>query len=72
MARANVAKNTTTNKDIGQIRAHLNHYAVALGHNPLVNEPLTEQDWEEIWRAYVAFQHHLRLIVLKARKRQVK
>ena len=42
---------------------------LCLGHKPLSIEPLTEEDWAEVRRAYMAFQHHLKLIVLEARKR---
>ena len=40
-----------------------------LGYMPLAKEPLTKEDWAEVHRAYMAFQHHLKLIVLEARKR---
>ena len=42
---------------------------LCLGHMPLAKEPLTEEDWAEVRRAYMAFQHHLKLIVLEARKK---
>lgn len=42
---------------------------LCIGHMPLAKEPLTEEDWAEVRRTYMAFQHHLKLIVLEARKR---
>jgi hypothetical protein len=42
---------------------------LCLGHMPLAKEHLTEEDWAEVRRAYMAFQHHIKLIVLEARKR---
>lgn len=41
------------------------------GHMKLAKEPLTEEDWAEVLRTYLAFQHHLKLVVLNARKRHV-
>lgn len=61
-------KTNLESKDIEQIKAHLKDVAY-LGHFPLIKESLTEDDWGEVWRAYVAFQHQLRLIVLKVRRR---
>ena len=60
------------NRKLDQIKTHIELNNLRLGHNPLVDEPLTEDDWDEVWRAYVSFQHHLRMIVLKARKRSEK
>jgi hypothetical protein len=42
---------------------------LCIGHKPLAKEPLTEEDWGEVLRGYLAFQHHLKLLVLNARKR---
>jgi hypothetical protein len=42
---------------------------LCMGHKRLAEEPLTEEDWAEVLRTYLAFQHHLKLIVLNARKR---
>ena len=44
---------------------------ITIGHRPLVEEPLTKDDWAEVYHAFKAFQYHLRLIVLRARKRKV-
>ena len=41
---------------------------LTLGHRELADEPLTVEDWAEIHRVYLAFQHHVRLVVLKARE----
>ena len=43
-----------------------------LGKRELRREPLTTDDWEEVYRCYLTFQHHLKLIVLKARARKQK
>ena len=43
---------------------------LALGHRPLVNEPLSVDDWREVYDALRAFQHHMRLIVFRARERK--
>ncbi len=43
---------------------------LCMGRMPLAKEPLNEEDWAEVLRTYLAFQHHLKLIVLNARKRQ--
>ncbi len=42
---------------------------LCLGKRPLSKEPLTKEDWAEVRRAYLAFQHHMKLIVMEARKR---
>ena len=41
-----------------------------LGKRELRREPLTIDDWEEVYRCYLTFQHHLKLIVLQARARK--
>lgn len=46
--------------------------SLVIGHRQLAKEPLTEDDWAEVHRAYLAFQHHVRLIVIQARKRAEK
>jgi len=57
-------------KEIEQIKTHMELNNIRLGHMPLIDEPLTDEDWGEVWRAYVAFQHQLRMIVLKVRQRE--
>lgn len=42
---------------------------ITFGNRPLANEDLTSDEWSEVARAYQAFQHHVRLLVLKARSR---
>jgi hypothetical protein len=42
---------------------------LVLGHKKLVDEPLNTDDWGEVYRTMLAFQHHLKLIVLNARMR---
>lgn len=42
---------------------------LCIANKPLAKEPLTEEDWAEVLRTYLAFQHHLKLLVLNARKR---
>jgi hypothetical protein len=42
---------------------------ITLSHRPLSQEPLTVSDWEEVYRATLAYQHHLKLIAMNARKR---
>jgi hypothetical protein len=43
---------------------------LALGHRWLVNEPLNKEDWAEVHRATLAYQHQIKLIVLNARMRE--
>lgn len=38
-------------------------------YRPLVNEPLTAEDWGEVYRAMLAFRTQVRLIVVRARQR---
>ena len=46
---------------------HESPYSVA--SRPLVNEPLTADDWAEVHRAHRAFIMHVRMIVSQARLR---
>lgn len=43
-------------------------YSVA--HRPLVNEPLTAEDWEAVYVAQKAFIQQVRMIVVRARQRR--
>lgn len=38
-------------------------------YRPLAKEPLTAEDWGEVYRAYRAFITQVRLIVVRARQR---
>ncbi|MFA5300613.1 MAG: hypothetical protein WC389_20695 [Lutibacter sp.] len=42
---------------------------ICLGHKKLVDEPLNAEDWAEVHRATLAYQHQIKLIVLNARMR---
>lgn len=52
-------------------RAEANELGIGhtvMGHRPLADEPLTAEQWGEVYRAYLAFQAHVRFIVLEARR----
>lgn len=46
--------------------------SLVIGHRKLIEEPLNESDWAEVFRAYLALQHHLKLIAFEVRKRKAK
>lgn len=40
---------------------------LTIGRRNLLNEPLKPDEWGEVYRALLAFQYHIRLIVAKSR-----
>ena len=45
---------------------------LTLHHDKLADEPLSKEDWAEVYRTTLAYQFHLRMIVAHARARTEK
>ena len=46
--------------------------APRLRNRPLANEPLSKEDWMEVYHLYVGFQNAVEAIVRRARRRAVR
>jgi hypothetical protein len=63
-----MTKNIEFDKYIKAVRC-LGLGDITMHHRKLQDEPLSAEDWAEVYRATLAYQFHLSLIVARARAR---